>query len=194
MKLLMRNLIVLTILILSASSTFAEKYPKVNFDENKTLFVNLNDWAGLNIDIEIRDLKGEVLHESQVQKGATLTKKYNLKNLPVGEYELILHSDMKKAIYPIEVTENAVKMLPVENPVVFKPMVAYKKNNIEFNQLALGRTVTFTITDRTGTFFTKTFQNEASINTKFDVTKLPAGNYTVAVIGQNQYDTYFFQK
>ncbi len=190
----MRNLIVLTILILSASSTFAEKYPKVNFDENKTLFVNLNDWAGLNIDIEIRDLKGEVLHESQVQKGATLTKKYNLKNLPVGQYELILHSDMKKAIYPIEVTENAVKMLPVENPVVFKPMVAYKNNNIEFNQLALGRTVTFTITDRTGTFFTKTFQNEASINTKFDVAKLPVGNYTVAVIGKNQYDTYFFQK
>ncbi|WP_235298108.1 T9SS type A sorting domain-containing protein [Portibacter marinus] len=121
-------------------------------------------------------------------------RKYNLKYLPNGTYNMVIESDTKKAIHKLVVTNQSISISKDKNGVVFKPTIKKTENGIDLNQLALGRAVEVTISDSNGVFFTQNYKGITSINRRFDISKLPAGIYTVAVSGENQYDTYSFVK
>lgn len=190
----MEKLVVLVVVILSATSIYAGNYANVIFEKDKTFVLDLNDKENPYVEIEIRDLNGKVLHSENYQTLSIASKKYNLKNLPNGTYEMVIQSKMGKTIYPMTVTFDGVKMSPVSNHVNFKPIITYENDLIEFSQLTLGRDVTFTLSDKEGIFYTKNYKNEASINANFSASKLPAGDYTVTITSNDQDHTYSFKK
>lgn len=193
MKSIIKNLLVVIILISAVNTSFSNNYPTIKLIENKTLAVNLNDWSNQDVTITIQDFYGTVLHIDQLNQVDIKSRRYNLKYLPDGNYNLIIEGTTKKATHSIKVIEGKLKVSD-DIKMVFKPVVAVKNGNLEFNQLTLGRAISVSIADANGTFFTKEFEAASTINKRFDISALPIGRYTLIVEGEDQYDTYAFTK
>jgi hypothetical protein len=194
MKSIIRNLSVAAAILLAVSTTYANTNPTISLDQGKTLVVNLNDWANSDVEITIEDLYGQVLHTDKFKNGSTPGRKYNLKNLPFGSYNLIIESNTKKAIQSIRVDSNSISMEILNSLLVYKPGVVIKEEAIELNQLTLGSELSVSISGAKGTFFTKSYANQSTVNKKFDITGLPKGDYVFTVENNNEYYTFPFVK
>ena len=115
-------------------------------------------------------------------------------NIEAGNYELIIENATKKAIQEIEINSNDLFVRSNTTDIIYKSSVKVAEDMVNFNQLALGRNITFSIGDADGTFFSKAFYGATSIHKQFDIAELPAGDYYVVVRGAEQYDTYTFTK
>jgi hypothetical protein len=190
----MRNLIFTATILLAATTTYANTNPTISLNEGKILVVNLNDWANSDVSVSIQDQDGLVLHNDNFQTGTTLGRKYNLKNLPLGTYNLIIENSTKKAIHELTVDENSVSMEPLPNALAYIPFVDIKENTISLNQLTLGNDLSVFISDNKNTFFEKTFSNENTVNQKFDINSLPRGKYEFSIQCNNEYYSFPFVK
>lgn len=194
MKSIIRNLFVAAAFLLAVSTTYANTNPTISLDQGKTLIVNLNDWANSDVEITIEDLNGSILHTDKFKNGSTPGRKYNLKNLPAGSYDLIIESNTKKAIQSIKVDNNTLSVEILKSVLIYKPNVAVKEGSIELNHLTLGNDLSVSISDKKETFFTASYANQATVNKRFDIANLPQGEYVFSIESSNQYYSFPFVK
>jgi len=174
---MLKNLLFAAAILFSSVASFANTNPTLSLDEGKVLVVNLNDWVNSNVEISIKDLNGAILHNDSFQNKSTVGRKYNLKNLPYGQYTLVIESADKKAIHKLEVTNNTVEMQPLSSKMIFKPHVTINENSISLNLLALGEDMFISISDQNEPFFSVAYKNMSTVNKRFDTSELPAGRY-----------------
>ena len=158
------------------------------------LQVDLNDWKDSSVKITLRDLNGNILHSDKSTNRKLSNRKYNLESLPVGSYQLIVEGANKKSIHTIAVGIDKITTNDVEDVLIFKPTINVNEDYLEINHLTLGEDVQISILDNNGEFFTKSFVGESSINTRFNISDLPAGKYLVSLSSENQYVTKEFTK
>lgn len=180
--------------ILFSTNAKAATYPIINLEGSKVLQIDLNDWTDSSITITLRDVYGTILH-SDISTNQQLTnRKYNLENLPVGSYQLIVEGENKKSIHTLAVGFTKITTNKIEDVVVYKPTFNVRGDYLELSHLALGKNVELAILDQNGVFFSKSFKGESTINTRFDISDLPAGNYIVSLTSENLYVTKEFTK
>lgn len=189
-----KNLFLAVAIILTASTTYANINPTINLQEAKVLVVDLNDWAKADLKISIKDENNEVLLDDQLNAGQLTSRKYNLKNLPIGNYTLIIAGSQKVAVHSIDVSNNSVVINNQDVEVYFRPTLTVKEGAVELNHLALGKKVQVSISDQRGVFFVKEYKDMGSVNKRFDTSTLPKGSYVVSVSTKNQYVSKSFDK
>lgn len=176
------------------TSTYATIYPIVNAGESKSLTIDLNDWASSDVKIIIRDNNGEILHNDGFAKGSIQKRKYNLANLPSGNYVLVIEGNNKKSVSNFMIAGSKVVFDAEETQFIYKPQFIVKNQSVEINHLALGENVKVTIANANGVFFTKEYADKNTINTSFDISKLPYGSYVMTLSTANQYESVKFTK
>ncbi len=194
MKKIMKFSTIVLAVLFAFNSSFAANNPIINFDNTKTLTISLNDWAKEDVTITLKDYAGEILHWEKLNKGTNIERKYNLKNLPLGYYEVQVEGTNKIVVHSIKLDLNQVISNPLMDKIIFKPAFSFSKNAIELNHLALGKKVQVSVYDEQGVFFTKAYAEQASINTRFDITQLPKGKYSISFSTDDQYITQTFTK
>ncbi len=194
MKSILKNLSIVAVILMTVANVNANVYPTIKLIKDKTVVVNLNDWSNSEVRVLIKQVNGPVIYNDEFQSGEVEGKRYNLKNVADGNYELIIESDTKKAIQEIEINASDLLVRTYKTNIIFKSAVGIAEDAVNFNQLALGRNITFSIGDEKGIFFSKVFYGQTTIHKKFDTSELPAGDYYVVVRGSDQYDTYSFTK
>lgn len=194
MKSILKNLVVVVTVLFSFTSAFANTNPTVRLDKGKILLVDLNDWSNSTVQLVIKDLEGIILHSDNFLSEAASGIKYNLKNLPAGNYKMVIENDRKKEIHSLQVSNESVLVNSVASAVVYKSSVTFDGKSIALNQLALGRDITISIADKSGAFFTQKYKNLPTVNKRFDISDLPSGKYIFTVEGKEQYDTFVFAK
>ena len=180
--------------ILFSTNAKAAIYPIINLEGSKVLHVDLNDWTDSSVKITLRDLSGNILYSDKSTNRQLLNRKYNLESLPVGSYQLIVEGGNKKSIHTLAVGINKITTNNIEDVLIFKPTINVTEDYLEINHLALGKKVEISILDNNGVFFSRSFKGESTINTRFDISDLPAGNYLVSLNSENQYETKEFTK
>lgn len=190
----LKNLFLVAITLLVTVTTYASNYPSVISGSAKTLVVDLNDWAVTNLSISILDENNEVLIKDDLAAGQYNLRKYNLKNLPVGKYQLIIDGNKKVAVHTVEVDFKNVNIVAENARVYFRPRIEVEMNSVSLNLLSLNEDVTVAISDKHGTFFSKEYSNKNSINARFDITTLPEGEYTFSVSTKDQFAVESFKK
>ena len=180
--------------ILFSTNAKAAIYPIINLEGSKVLQVDLNDWTDSSVKITLRDLSGNILYSDKSTNRQLLNRKYNLESLPVGSYQLIVEGGNKKSIHTLAVGINKITTNNIEDVLIFKPTINVTEDYLEINHLALGKKVEISILDNNGVFFSRSFKGESTINTRFDISDLPAGNYLVSLNSENQYETKEFTK
>lgn len=189
MKKTIINLII-TVLFSSATA-FAGNINSITTDGTKAFIVDTKLWKSEYLTVEIRDKAGELIFDNKysTKKG----KRFNLENLPSGEYSILIANELKSTKQEFIITAEEVVLLP--NAVtVFKPVIIVKADHIDLNYLSTSNSITVSVYDLNHNIFNVDYKNQVSINKRFDISNLPKGSYTFNVSSENKSYSKRFQK
>jgi len=182
-------------LMLWMSSYFvcAGSSPEVSvvYAGNKTFALYLDQAQKETQLVKLKDKYGQVLLSDRARTTESFARRYNLMNLPAGEYFLTVEDGTRTFVQPITVTINALNIPENALKTVFTPSVVVSTARIDYTLLCLDETaVTIEIIDEFGRKnYTATTQEQGSVQRRFDIRSLTPGTYSVVTkLKDNQFE------
>jgi len=153
--------------------------------EEKTITLTVDKTMTSDIQVQIIDVFGTTLLSESVPAKDLISRKYNLKNLPDGAYNMEI-SDDKKILTKKLIIEKDIIAIVKEDKLIM-PICYINDNTWTLAMLPFGKDVTITIHDETGTqLFTESFDNKESVSRKYDLSELEIGQYKMTILVDNK--------
>jgi hypothetical protein len=174
----MKKLVLILIVAFASVHAMANTYPTLSVEGKSAFILKLNDWKNEELVFTIADKKGLVLHVDKVEKASSM-RKYSLENLPVGVYEMTIADQMKDISFDIFVTNKGINVSNNEK-VYFRPFVKYTETRLDINLLTLNKDLKVALYDRNNeVVYQESTKNLKKYEKRLDISKLPAGFYTL---------------
>ncbi len=182
----MKTVIKFSLLSVFAMTSYfvsANAYFNVKSAGDKTFVLSFQKPLSMDAQFRIEDQDGQILFIEALEKGTHAAKKYNMSNLPEGEYFLYLEDEMSLKLQPVVLKPAGLVVEPAKRTEVFKPIVTMNEGKMDFSLLHLsGQPVSIEILNAQGdVLYNEPKAESGSIQRRFDLTNLPAGDYSVAV-------------
>jgi hypothetical protein len=164
---------------IASLSVFASGNPSVYAEKNKSLIVKTNTWKSAKVNVQIKEATGvTILEETLIS--AKAGRKYNLKNLPDGQYTLEMSDDLRITIQNFFIRNNEVV---VSNDIntIYKPFILTGNNNVDVNLMTLGKGALLNITDKDNNIVFAQKLDTTAVHKRFDITSLSSGTYSVNI-------------
>ncbi len=186
MKHLLLNLI-LVVTTFSAHATIID--PKLTPSDAQSFNLYFEDWNAEEVKVQIlNDASIEIMSET-IDLNNTNARKYNLKNLPLGSYTVIVSNKLKSIEHPLTLNRNSVEFDYHNIVKNYKPVFNTTDEYIDINFLNLDSETKLTIRDINGNVLvSKNYEQSKAITQRFDMSALPKGTYYIAV---NTVESYY---
>lgn len=131
--------------------------------------------------VKLKDASGHVLLMDKIAQPNAFSRKYNLENLPDGNYFVFVEGGSKTVVQPITMQCHSVVIDPDAQLTLFAPAVRIGEGKVDFTLLCLDETkVTIEINDDLGQkIYTGTSDEQGSIQRRFDISSLEDGSYRI---------------
>ncbi|UII22566.1 DUF3244 domain-containing protein [Fulvivirga ligni] len=184
MKQLIKNslLVIMFIMSLSTFASGASPYVKVKSYDAKKFVVIIKSANPTDLQISLKDNNNYQIYS---EKHANLTdgyaKKFDVADLPDGNYFLEIENEQKIDVYSIEIAEGQLNIENDSRVAIFKPQVFQKGNMVDIAMLKyLDVPMTFSIINNTNDIvYEDTLADSQSVNKRYDMSKLDPGIYTL---------------
>jgi hypothetical protein len=158
----------------------------------KSVIVNLGNVQKEEITIAIEDAAGNILVTESVKNNPNFVKRYNVSKLEAGQYSITITKRTLRTVQPFTVSIEDVTMSEVEKKEKFLPYVIQNGNKLDVNVL-LGNynNITIKILDNEGrSALNDTNYVVLTLHKRYDLSKLPAGNYIAEVTAGDE--TFYY--
>jgi Secretion system C-terminal sorting domain len=164
------------------ATTIAEELATVKVSSvNRTLNVNVSKAADEVVEVTIESTEGVVLHTDLIEKNE-IVKRYDLRQLPIGDYHLVVLKNRAKMVQPFALNYDAITIDEKTRELTMLPQVKLKEDKMDVRVFSTEyKSVTVRILDNQGT---EAFQDTFAPKTyakRYDLSKLPKGVYFVEV-------------
>jgi hypothetical protein len=175
----MKTQLFILIFSIASLSVFASGNPAVSAEKNKSLVILTNLWKSANVHVQIKEATGAIILEETL-KTNKVGKRYNLKNLPDGQYTIEMFDDLRITSQNFYIKNHEVV---VSNDVntIYKPFIVTGENNLDVNLMTLGKSALLNISDKDNNIVFTEKLNTTAVHKRFDTTALAAGNYTLSI-------------
>lgn len=175
----MKTQILILIVSVLSLSAFASGNPTVLTEKSKSLVVETSLWKSDKVNIQIKEASGVVILDETVKNTKNL-RKYNLKNLPEGQYSLEVSNEMKITLQEFSIISNKV-ILSSEIKTIYKPVIIWNNNGFDVNLMTLGNTAFINIQDKDNNIVFAEKLVTPAVHKRYDISSLASGEYTVTV-------------
>lgn len=165
--------------------------PVITTKGEKSFVVNTSDWKSSNLNVSIRDAKGNLILGDEIQNAGM--KKYNLKYLPTGAYTVAIENEIKTVTQFVTISNDGIEISDDIN-VTYKPVINVHEASFDLNYLAPANKTTVLVYDENGNNVSTTNLNGTSINKRFVFDSLPNGEYQIVVANNDSYYYKSFKK
>lgn len=157
-------------------------------ENSKTVMVTLNNTSNGDVTVSLEDAFGANFATDKIKPTARFAKKYNLAQLEAGNYRLVVTKNFVKTIQPFELTNRDIVLNELERKEKFLPSIKQSGKMLDVNVL-LGNYSNIMV---------KIYGNEGlvsfedknyvvlTLHKRYDLAKLPAGNYIVEVLAGDE--------
>lgn len=168
---------ILIALLSGFSSLFAANTPGfVKNLQQKNIVLDLSQWKNQSVNITIsNDLDEKIFSEICPNKKF---RKYNLNNLPSGNYKVTIEDNQKIAIQEFIIAKNSIS-INSDTREIFKPQFVIKENEWSLQALAQDNKSKIYISDENGDIIYEESIAKPSLTRRYDVSKLPSGRYEI---------------
>ena len=177
----MRNQIINTFIavVFSAISVFAtSSEPSITSNGTKSFVIDKKVWKSTAIDILIQNKNGETIYSNH--QTLERSKRYTLENLASGDYTVTISNEIKSVENNITITKENL-FIDFNANTTYKPLINVLENYIDVNYLAAGVDTRIYIRNNEETIYQIDIKDLSSINKRFDLSKLPSGDYNFIV-------------
>lgn len=178
----------------TSSQVFALTNPTFNYNDNQTLVVELNDWKNNVLTLEIMDKDGRSIYTDLISREYKTTKEYNLKDLTIGEYFIVLYGEKKRTISGFSKGIDGIHVVKEVTSDLFQPKIDISRRKVDIDYAAYGEDVRVSIIGQKGIAFSTTFEGKQSINEKINITNIGSGSYVLVVTSASQVIRLSFRK
>ncbi|TMM56012.1 hypothetical protein FEE95_15325 [Maribacter algarum] len=188
MKKVVRSIAVVALMF--AAATGLAKEPKLSLAPNSEKSLNFEmDTTSEQTIVSIIDTNGEIIYTEKIATGNIYSKKFNLQNLPEGNYFLEVESSMKETIFGFTVNDSKIMIREKKENV--KPIFRQKDGRVFLNLLNLQKdAVKIAVMDSEGrSIFQETITDEMLIEKTFNFKNAFEDSYTILVKSKD--DIYF---
>lgn len=175
--------IVLGLLIAVPTYSNISEHIEMSVTGVKSFRLVLKDEAA-NIQIKIKDQFGQVLYKELVENPIAYNRVFNVSPLPAGDYDLELEFPNKHQVIPLKISYSQVELDTLDMVEYFKPTVRQKGSQVTVSMLNVTKDpVNILIFDkRTNNLLSQQkFRDEIIVGTRFDFSKLKAGEYLISM-------------
>jgi len=184
MKSTLRNFVLLLLLSITTTS-FAGSNPKFSIQKiSKTAFVlSLKNEKETTVSVMLKDLSQYVLLEETLTLPKATHRQYNLKNLPEGEYTLIVDFGSQIKVQPLKMDFNELHIKKSDLTTIYKPVFNFDQDYLDVNMLCVDlNKVRFEFVDEAGNVnYSKTEKVEDTFGRRFDLSQLGPGKYKLSL-------------
>ncbi len=188
MKKVVRSIAVVALMF--AAATGWAKEPKLSLTPNTEKSLNFEmDITSEQTVVSIVDTNGEIIYTERIAIGNIYAKKFDLQNLPEGDYFLEVEDSLKEVVFGFTVDDSEIMIR--ERKENSKPIFRKKDGRVFLNLLNLEKDVVkITVMDSEGrSLFQETIADEMLIEKTFNFKNAFEDSYTILVKSKD--DTYF---
>jgi hypothetical protein len=197
-------LAVAAIALLSANAFGKGKLVISKYLDTEYAVVSVFNDAKSNFKVKVYDAEGSVLYSSPfVKNSVSFQKLFDLSAFTDGEYCVVFESEdakMAKTFYVEEnelyTEENKAMIVMSEAKSSLKPFVRKDGNNIYVSHINFNQSVfSMSIDDKSGNeIYNSSLPSETYYSGKFDISELPAGDYSILLTSGKEKFYYEFNK
>lgn len=156
---------------------------KVISVDQASLGLFMEDLAGNAVKVTLFDLQGVVLHRETIRNKSSLSRKYNLRNLPDGEYTLLAQYQNEVRIQPVQITAKQLLIPEGKSIKLFTPRINKSEDHLDLNLLSLPASdITVKIRNAEGkAWFSDAQTAEGSLHKRYNIEALETGDYQIVV-------------
>ena len=181
----------LTVSIAMANINDNDPRVKVNIIETKLMKLTLTGNTEM-FEVTVKDSYGYQLHTEKLNS-LDYSKKYDLTNLPNGNYTMEFESKSRIKVVPFRVSSSAIVLNNSEEVVYFKPMVRKVEDDVFVSMLALNNeNLEILLYDEDNNLlYTDILKNSRNLDRKFNLSNLRSGDYSMVLRtnGRTFYET-----
>ena len=181
MKIRCKVLIMSTMLCLASMVTMANESPvfSVKIADDNSIVVQLTDVNQPQIQVTLKDAYGVILHDELLTESNINHRKYNFRNLPVGNYTLIVAYD---DVIKIQSINKAYKRLEIEASdlqTIFRPVFRQHSEFVDIGMLYFANMNTiFKMRDSEGrVIYSERIKDKGTFKKRLNLSKLEQGSY-----------------
>lgn len=125
MRTIKNKLVVMMMVIVSTAGFSQERKTNVSVEAigTKTVVFHTNMQGSTGTKVQLRDVRGKVLHSEMLLNKERVTKKFDLNALPDGKYFLEVENEAQFVTIPMEITENGTEVIRNDEVVINKPVL-----------------------------------------------------------------------
>ncbi|UII28122.1 hypothetical protein LVD15_06760 [Fulvivirga maritima] len=184
MKQLIKNslLVILFSTSLLSFAFGASPYVKVKRYDAKKFVVIVKSANPTDLQISLRDRNDyELYSERHADVKDGYAKKFDVADLPDGNYFLEIENAQKIDVYSLEIAQGELSIENENRVAIFKPQVFQKGNQVDIAMLKyLNVPMKFSILNNTNDIiYEDTLADSQSVNKRYDMSKLDPGIYTL---------------
>jgi hypothetical protein len=168
--------------------------PTFNYSENQMLVVELNDWQTKKLTLDILDHKGELLYSDKIEESKQSSKEYNLKDLTIGKYYIVLYGERKRTISGFSKGIDGLHVTQEIESDLFDPKIKVKRGKLNIDYKAYGEDVRVSIIGQKGIAFSALYENEYTIDEQIKITNLSNGSYVIVFDSRSETAMVSFKK
>ncbi|MEM7575045.1 MAG: hypothetical protein AAF433_19220 [Bacteroidota bacterium] len=178
----MKSILSLTLLLWSTLLLVAAS--PINFSttvlDEHSFVLRLEQVIDTEIQVQIKDQRGFVLHEEGLSQQQAKSRRYDLRNLPAGNYVMIVDFDNQIKVQPIVKSATAIEVDNDLAETVIKPSLNYNNGLLDANFFAgAASAVDVKIQDDEGQVVYQERQElDSPFHKRYNLTQLPWGEYT----------------
>lgn len=185
MKAIKKALISLAMSVLFMNVLVANNYIpvlKVEAGIDKKFYLALEN-VSAQTSIKIFDREGFALVEESVSVSEHFEKIFNLENLQSGQYTLVIKSNYKETIQPIQIIGRNLIVDESKRQEYYPAIIQLEKKKVNLSVLNPTKSqVTLSIISRTGELlYRDALKDLVVVEKSYNLSQLPAGEYTVVV-------------
>ncbi len=160
----------------------------------KSLNVNVAKTLEEIVEVTIENTEGVTLYADRIEKNVT-RKRYDLRNLPLGQYRLSILKNRVKTIQPFIINVEDITISEADRTLKLLPKVVMKGSKMMEVKVFSSENdnVTLKIVDNQGiTAYQQTIEAKAFAK-RYDLSKLPSGVYFVEIDAGNEPEYFTIQ-
>ena len=194
MKNLIKKSVLMAMLMIALVSNASEKSLslKIISHESKVVELILNNHDGSS-EVFIKDKKGFQLYKVLI-KDKEFLKKFDLSELPDGEYYFEINSQTKIVTKPFSVASNTLEFS--KETIVFKPIVRFKNDIIYLSKFTLHNETldVFLYDDNQHLLYSEKLFGQNNLNRKLNLSNLDSGSYSLVLKSEGKLYNEVFKK
>lgn len=188
MKIKSKFLITILIVCFTNMATYANDVFFVKKADDNSFVIQLPNKNYSEIQVILKDIDGLYLYDATVKQSSLYQRKFNLKELPPGNYFLMVTYDSKTKVQPIIKTKNSLEIEAKDLRTIVQPVFKQHADYFDLNMICFfDLKVTMEIRDSEGNvLYSDMVQPNGSLHKRFNLSMLDAGLYTFT-LGMEDY-------